>query len=411
MQVLCCDAASADGVAVFTRALFGLINRTLKHNLPDGTTSGWAQAVAENAAAPGEEDSPQLAVQTKAESEEQVTFTDADGGVHTFKRDEDSEMVYNDESYDESYDEDFAVERLEYDADTRQLRVYCQYSPEPNELTLPPDAEAVFTALQSLLALAESTGVQHNIIKGTSAREVSFHKSMQQKIAHRLPFLGIEIPASWLELSKCFQAARKEGKMYLSWKECLKLAKQCQVPDLPLALQFLHDTGDLFYFSQSKELATTVFIVPHWIIEVIRAIVSHKCADDVSEHLVYDVAVAKTIGNGLTEREFDEAVTQLTHDAVVDWKLLCYAWARRAIDRTMFAKLRVLLMLFQVGYEHPNKALLLPCYLKEDLNAVVRSNRWPAECPAKFEECQLRVNFPLFQPAGVYLIVCYLLLV
>ena len=353
--MLCCDAASANGVALFTRALFGLINRTLKHNLPyEEALSGWAQAVAENTAAPGEEDSPQLAVQAEAESDEQVTFTDADDVVHTFKRDKYSEMKYNDEYA--------AVESLEYDADTRQLRVHCKYTSEPVEMTLPPDAQAVFTALQGLLALAKSTGVQHNdIIIGTSASEVSFHESMRHKIANRLPFLGIEIPASWLELSKCFQAAREEDKMYLSWKECLKLAKQCQVPDLPVALQFLHDTGDLFYFSQSKELATTVFIVPHWIIEVIRAIVSHKCADDVSEHLVYDVAVTQTIGNGLTEREFDEAVTQLTHDAVVDWKLLCYAWARRAIDRTMFAKLRVLLMLFQVGYEHPKKALLLPC--------------------------------------------------
>jgi len=75
----------------------------------------------------------------------------------------------------------------------------------------------------------------------------------------------------------------------------------------------------------------------------------------------------------------------------------------QGIDRSStFDVLRELLVEFGVGFEHDaSKALLLPCYLQDELDPIVRYKRWPHECPQDQQELLLHVNFLLFQPAGL----------
>jgi hypothetical protein len=182
--------------------------------------------------------------------------------------------------------------------------------------------------------------------------------------------------------------------------ECKSVAEQClgSVDGVEAALGFFHDTGEIVHLWQHSQLRERVFLSPSWIIEVIRAIVSHKYEH--GQHLEYRRDVADSVG--LLERDFHEAINALKFDAVASWKLLQYAWASRSAtaDASLFPCFRALLVQFGVGVEHDHQALLLPCYLLDRLDPLVLE-RWPQECPAGVRQTCVQAVFPMFRPAGL----------
>jgi len=195
--------------------------------------------------------------------------------------------------------------------------------------------------------------------------------------------------------------------------ECASIAEQqCEVPvdEMQFALNFLNDAGEIVYLAQHGLLGQVLFLSPGWVVEAIRAIVSHKYEQG-TEQLRYQSDVGNNLPDGtLSRSEFISAVNRL-QSAVVEWKLLQYAWAYRNklnrdkkqgfhIEPSSFELLRELLVHFGIGFVRDgNNALLMPCYLP-DSPPEGTEELWPTECPEHVHQTSIRVTFPLLLPAG-----------
>ena len=165
----------------------------------------------------------------------------------------------------------------------------------------------------------------YNNVEDDSAkvREV-VDRIIRRKTDMKSPY-KIEFPVPWIALEWCL---KRLPKSTVTYKECIELAKKCNVPEEELqdCLLFLHHkTGTIRYYGSVKELEDTIIIQPSVIFGAISGLIvstfTNKNVDgyeiDVFEQYgLFNSKRVESIFNknkNMSELSFDVFLTLLNH--------------------------------------------------------------------------------------------------
>eukprot|EP00058_Branchiostoma_floridae_P008307 XP_002593795.1 hypothetical protein BRAFLDRAFT_75746 [Branchiostoma floridae] len=140
-----------------------------------------------------------------------------------------------------------------------------------------------------------------------------------RQVANSLPYMGEEIPISWLHLKSKLREKRKEGDPFCKLEEIVELARDPDINitdnnDLAIVLNFLHDRGDIIFFDEPS-LRDDVTLQPQVMIDAFKTIIT------VPEYQ-QDRKNAK-------DQEIEKMWERLEEEGVLSDKLLTEIWERK----------------------------------------------------------------------------------
>lgn len=99
-----------------------------------------------------------------------------------------------------------------------------------------------------------------------------------QEAVNKLPNIGEQIPATWLELR---EQIAKHPENYISFKSFAKLAEKCELlkEDFKVAAKFYHELGIILFFDKPI-LKNTIFLKPDWVTKAVYKILDSKKVKD-----------------------------------------------------------------------------------------------------------------------------------
>ena len=110
-------------------------------------------------------------------------------------------------------------------------------------------------------------------------------------IAKQHNFLDKLIPSTWKTLDDKCKFLKDTVKLrQIEWKNCLKMAKTCEIEEsrLLVALEFLRDVGSVIFFrSAISETPDFIIIDPSWLASVLSSVITFKhtwVKDGILEH-------------------------------------------------------------------------------------------------------------------------------
>jgi hypothetical protein len=100
---------------------------------------------------------------------------------------------------------------------------------------------------------------------------------LRQVVANMPELLGGLVPTSWLALANAVRAQRS-SKPVVDWKVWSDMAVLAQVPvdSLPTVTRFLHEAGEVLWFSSEPGLAKQVILEPKWCVDVFSSLITFK---------------------------------------------------------------------------------------------------------------------------------------
>ena len=128
--------------------------------------------------------------------------------------------------------------------------------------------------LEDLLGRYDSI-IRHCEVSNKTHDGIEVLREAISSAASALPLMGEEWPAAWLEAAK---AIRKRKEQYISPKKFYSVMSRRKVrkKDRDILAQWMHDLGDILYFSENEELSDLVILDPAWVNEKISRVLESK---------------------------------------------------------------------------------------------------------------------------------------
>jgi len=125
------------------------------------------------------------------------------------------------------------------------------------------------------LACKYSQIVGHYKVSNKKGTGVAKFKSELAEVAAGLPLMGQEWPASWLA---AVNEIRSKSKSYISPKQLYKLMKKYKLEETSAKVlaQWMHELGEILYFTEDSELNSMVILDPQWVTEVISKVLESE---------------------------------------------------------------------------------------------------------------------------------------
>ncbi|CAH1775944.1 unnamed protein product [Owenia fusiformis] len=215
------------------------------------------------------------------------------------------------------------------------------------------------------------------------------------------------LPMSWIALQESVHDSDvgRSSNIYLPWLDvhlCTKKAKLYE-SQLQPALAYLHQIGDILWYSHDDLLKQVIFHKPVDVVEMLRGMFRH----DLHQYLQTNKEKFQTTLN-LTPQKYDSMVRSLLQDGEMPRSFLKCFWADRNLDENTHKILLTLMQAFNLCYPvrasgftpDSHKVYCFPFLISVPKPRGV-NDKWPELSPEPVH-IEVKLIFETKNPIGFY---------